>query len=221
MSRPCGAVDEGERGLHGIEVELFAPRLDVRFDAAVGDGERLAVGEQDHLVRADAVGRHLADALVAAGRVVDADEAGARLVVVLGGVQQPAVAREDAVTVEVAVGRRREQHRLAAVLDVEGKRERSGPAGEHHRLAAGAVERDVVAAPFERQLAQHGAVERQHHDRIRSVGTAAGGHQIAGFDARSRAVVEHAGKRARSARRREGERRADQEMPPVNRHRAH
>ena len=181
----------------------------------------LPSAQQDHLVRADAVGRHLADALVAAGRVVDADEAGARLVVVLGGVEQPAVARKYAVTVEVAVGGRREQHRLAAVLDVEGERERPGTAGEHDRLAAGAVERDVVAAPFERQLAQHGAVERQHHDRIGSVGAAAGGDQIAGINARFRAVVEHAGERARSARRREGERRADQEMPPINRHRAH
>ena len=110
---PGRAVDEGERGLHARQVQLLAPGLDVRLDPAVGDGQRLAVGEQDRLVRTDAIGRELADALVAAGGVVDADEAGARLVVVLRGVEQPAVARERAVAVEVPVGRRREQHRLA------------------------------------------------------------------------------------------------------------
>ena len=62
--------------------------LDVGLDAAVGDRERLAVGQQDHLVRADAVGRELADALVAVGRVVDAEHAGARVVVVLRRIEQ-------------------------------------------------------------------------------------------------------------------------------------
>ncbi len=172
-------------------------------------------------MRTDAVGRDLADALVAAGRVVDADEAGARLVVVLGRIEQPSVAREDAVAVEVAVGRRREQHRLAAILNVEGERERTRAAREHDRLAARTIERDVVATPFERQLTQHCAVERQHDDRVVAVGAAASGDQVTCRNTRAGIVVEHARKCIGSARRREGERRADQEVSPVNRHRAH
>jgi hypothetical protein len=193
----------------------------VRLDPAVGDGECLAVREQDSLVRTDAVGREFADALVAAGGVVDADETGARLVVVLRRVKQPSVARERAVAVEVPVGGCREQRRLAPIVDVEGERERAGTTREHHRLPAGAVECDVVAAAFERQLAQHRAVERQHNDRIAAVGTAACGDEITSRNAGIRILVEHAGKRVRRARRREAERGADQKVPPVNRHRAH
>ncbi len=123
--------------------------------------------------------------------------------------------------VEVAVGRRREQHGLGAVVDIESERERTGPAREDNGPSAGTIEGNVVAAAFERQLAQHRAVEVEHDNRVCPVGAPASGNEIAGGDARARVVVEHAGKGARGARRRNGERRADQEMPPINRHRAH
>ena len=169
-------------GLHGVNVELLASctaRFDVGLDAAVGDGERLAVGEQDHLVRADAERLQLADALVALRGVIDAEEAVARLVVVLGRVEQAPVGREHAVAVEVAVRRRREQHRLAPAPHIEGERERAGAAREHHRLAACGVERDVVAAVPQRQLAHDRAVEPQHHDRVGAIRAPACGDEVA------------------------------------------
>ena len=196
--------------------------LDVGLDAAVGDRERLAVGEQDHLVRADAVGRELADALVAAGRVVDAEHAGARVVVVLGRIEQARVRREHAVAVEVPVRRRREQHRLARAVHVEGERERSRAPREHDRLAAPRRIGDVVAAPLQRHLAHDRAVEAQDHHGVAAVRALAGGDEIACRDRVALLVagqLRHARERAR--RRRQHQRRPDQKLPPVNRHRAH
>ncbi len=78
-----------------------------------------------------------------------------------------------------------------------------------------------MAAAFERKFTQYGAVERQHDDRVLAIRAAASGDQIAYGNTRAGIVVEHAGKCIGSARRREGERRTDQEVSPVNRHRAH
>ena len=55
------AVDEHEGRLHGRKVELGAAEIRMRFDAAIGDGERSAVAEQKQFVRPDAMGRELAD----------------------------------------------------------------------------------------------------------------------------------------------------------------
>ncbi len=203
-SAPDSRVDEGERRHHLVEIELLAPRLDVGLDAAVGDGEGLAVRQQDHLVRTDAVGRQLADAPVAGGRVVDADQPLARIGIVLGRIEQATIAGEHAVTVEVAVRRRREQLGLAPAVDIEGERERARTAGKDDGLAAGAVVGDVVAALFQRVFAQDGAVEREDDDGIGAVGAPAGGDEIARLHRIVRVRLEHAGKAARG--RRQGER---------------
>ena len=60
-------------------------------DAPVGDDEGLAVGEQRDLVRADTVGRELADAPIAGLCVVDADDAALAVEIVLGGVKKTRV----------------------------------------------------------------------------------------------------------------------------------
>ena len=61
-------------------------------DTAVGDDERAPVAEEVDVVRADAVRRDLADALVAGRSIPDADATRARRVVVLRRVEQAAVA---------------------------------------------------------------------------------------------------------------------------------
>ena len=48
----------------GRQVEFYARQVRLRRDAAVGDDEGIAVGEKSDLVRANAVGRQLADAPV-------------------------------------------------------------------------------------------------------------------------------------------------------------
>ena len=58
-------IDEGERGLHRVEVELGAAKVGMGLDAAIGDRERPAIGHQQDFVRTDAVGREFADARVA------------------------------------------------------------------------------------------------------------------------------------------------------------
>ena len=68
-------IDEGERGIHRRDVQHLAAVFRIGLDPAIGDGERLSVGQQDRLVRADAARREFADARVGIGRVVDADDA--------------------------------------------------------------------------------------------------------------------------------------------------
>ena len=68
-------VDKAKGGRHGRQVEFYARQVRPRGDAAVGDDEGFAVGEQRDFVRADAVGLQLADAPVVVRRVVDADDA--------------------------------------------------------------------------------------------------------------------------------------------------
>ena len=104
--RAAPPIHETERRRHGGQVELDARQVGMSRDAAVGDGQCLAVGEQPDLVRADAVGGKLAHAHVASRRVVDADDAAFALEIVLGGVEQPPVRAEDAVPIERSVGRR-------------------------------------------------------------------------------------------------------------------
>ena len=59
---PGQAVDQHEGRLHGRKVELGAAEIRMRLDAAIGDGERSPVAEQQQLVRPDAMGREFADA---------------------------------------------------------------------------------------------------------------------------------------------------------------
>ena len=85
------AVDEDERRLHGCDIQLGAPEIRMCLDAAIGDGQRAPVAEQQHFVRVHAMRGEFADAVEAAGRVVDADHAGRVFEVILGGVEQRAV----------------------------------------------------------------------------------------------------------------------------------
>src|SRR5262245_54733529 len=97
-------------------------------------------------MRLHAVGGEFSDLPVATGRIAHPDHAGGALVVVLGGVEQPAVGREDAVAEEVTPRLRREPDRRAAVKR-HSDAEPAGPAGERDPLGAVGTKRDVVAAP--------------------------------------------------------------------------
>ena len=89
-------------------------------------------GEQCDLVRADAVGRQLTHAPVAARRVIHADHAALAVEIVLAGVEQPPVVAEHAVTVEMAPRARFQLADDGALREVEHEREAAGPPGKMH-----------------------------------------------------------------------------------------
>lgn len=98
--------------------------------------------------------------------------------------------------------------------DVEGDRERAGPASEGDGMAAQRIDRDVVAPRRQVDVADGFAALRQHQDAETSVGPPAGREE------------DHVARREpfRGARRKaERHRRArsGEERPPVNRRRAH
>ena len=161
------AVEEDEGRLHGRDVELGAAEIRMRLDAAIGDRQRAAVAEQQHLVRVHAVGRELADAAEAVGRVVDADHAGGVVEVVLGRVEQRAVGREHAVAEEMPARRAGDGERLAAApVWSKTTAKVPGPAREHDGAAGDRIEGDVVAAIGQRRGEQQLAVLGQHRDAI-------------------------------------------------------
>jgi len=183
-------VDEAQRRVHAVEIELAAAVVGMRFDAAIGDGEGLAVGEQDHLVRSDAIGLELADTPIAAGHVVDAEHAASGLEIVLGGIEQPAVRREHAMAEEVPPLDAGDGLRRRLSRRVEHHREGAGAAGEHHRapclgrvghvMAAhrqldigdelaglGEHARAILAGPLLRRGGEHQLGARQRLGRLR------------------------------------------------------
>ncbi len=117
----------------------------MRLDAAIGDHHGAAVGKQRDVVRLHAVRGELADLLVAVGRVAHADHARGALIVVLRGVEQPAVGREHAVAEEVTIGLGGEPDRRPRI-ERDGDAEAAGTARESDPFAAVGLERDVVAA---------------------------------------------------------------------------
>ena len=144
--RAGGAVDEDQRRLHRRDVELGAAEIRMRLDAAIGDGQRLAVRAKQQFVRADAMGRELADAAEPVRRVVDADHAGGIVEVVLGRIEQRAVRRKHAVAVEMPALDAGDRDRLCLAGMVEDHGKRARLTREHHRAARYRIEGDVVAA---------------------------------------------------------------------------
>ena len=140
-----GKIDIDERGLHVGKVQLVGAGVGVGFDAAIGDHHGAAVGEQRHVMRFHAARRELADLAIAGGRVAHADDALRVLIVVLGGVEQLAVGRVDAMAEEMPVRFRMEPDRLAPV-GRHGDAEAARPAGKRHPFARAWAKRDVMAA---------------------------------------------------------------------------
>ena len=172
--RAASPVHETERRRHGRQVEFYARKVRVRGDAAVGDDEGLAVGEQRDLVRADAVGRKLAHARVSSRRVVDADDAALALEIVLGGVEQPPVPAEYAVAVEVAVGRRLYPACGGAPREVQQQREAAGAPGKMQSGASPGADGEGMPPPRQGQIEERGAVRREAADPVTAGGVGAG-----------------------------------------------
>src|SRR5581483_12010356 len=137
-------IDIDERRLHIGNVEL-ALAVGTGADAAIGDHQRAAVGEELNIVRLHAVRGELADLPVAVGRIAHTDDAAPARVVVLGRVKQPAVSGEGAVAEEMAVWLRGEPDGRTGV-ERDRHAEASWPSCEGHPFAAVRLERDIVAA---------------------------------------------------------------------------
>ena len=139
-------IDEGERRIHGRDVEHLAAIIGMRLDPAIGDRERPAVRHQDRLMRADAARGKFADAPKFIGCIVDADPTLARGKIVLGGEEQPAVFRPGAVAEEMPVRPRDENLRRAAAVNVERHSERAGTPREGDRAPACHMDGEIVPA---------------------------------------------------------------------------
>ena len=101
-------------------------------------------------------------------------------------------------TVEVPVRRRRNECRLAAAMHVEGKCERSGPAGKNHSRPARSLKRNVMTTPFQQDLAHDHPVQGQDHDRVTAIRPAARSNKITCFNAvLLRLALQHPCERAR------------------------
>ena len=144
----CAAppVDEDDRRLHGRQVEHLPAIVRVGLDAAIGDDDGLAIGHQQRLVGVHAMGVELADAGIAGLNVIDRDETPGRIVVVLGGVHQPPVRREEAVAEIVPAFRRGQRLDGFAGGRVEDDGEGARAPGEDDGTTGDLVEGDVVAA---------------------------------------------------------------------------
>ena len=106
----------------------------MRQDASIGHAQRLAVGQQQHLVRPDAAAIEFADAPVgAAGRgVVDAEHTASAIEVIFGGGQQPAVVEERAMAEEMPVLRQVQFNGAGRAIQAEAQREEARLAAEDH-----------------------------------------------------------------------------------------
>lgn len=149
------AVDQHIGWLHRRDVELGAAIIRMRLDAAIGDGNRPAVAEQQKLVRTHAIGRELANALEFRTRVIDADHAGGIVEIVLGGVEQRTVGRKHAVAEEMPTTDAGNGQRLVAAGMVEHNRESAGLPGKDHRALRQRIECDVVTAGGQVDGMQH------------------------------------------------------------------
>ena len=166
LKRAAPPVHETERRRHGRQVELDTRQVGVGRDAAVGDDQGLAAGEQRNLVRADAMGRKLAQALVPALHVVDADDAALALEVVLGGVEQPPVQAEDAVPIEMSVDRRFYASGDGAQHEVQNQGEAAGAPGEMHGSASVGAHSERMAPRRQRQIEERSAVLSKAADPV-------------------------------------------------------
>ena len=156
-------VDIDERRLHVGDVQLIVAAIGMGLDAAIGDHHGAAVAEQRDVVRLHAVRGKLADLPVAVRRVAHADHTRGALIVVLRGVEQPAIGREHAVAEEVTVGLGGEPDRRPCI-ERDRDAEAARPPRESDPFAAVGLERDVVAAL--RQLDRpHIAVEGEQRGR--------------------------------------------------------
>ena len=92
IARP--EIDVSERGLDGIGIEDAPAIAQIRMldEAAVGDDEHRLIAEQRKIVRSDAAAGEFTNATVSRAHVVDADDATRGIEVVLGGIEQAAIA---------------------------------------------------------------------------------------------------------------------------------
>ena len=133
-----------------VERLSLARRYPGAFDAAICDGERATVGEQQRLMRADAMRRELTDALERRPRIVDADHACGIVEIVLRSIEQRAVRRKHAVAEEVPAGHAVERLRFGVAGWVEDD-------GEGARLAR--EEQDRPETESKASLAAIGQVD--------------------------------------------------------------
>ena len=78
--------------------------------------------------------------------VVDTDDAALAAKVVLGGIEQPPVRAEDAVTIEVPIGRCLHPAGDGALLEVQDQGEAAGPPREMRRLVSAGTKGKGVAS---------------------------------------------------------------------------
>ena len=162
-------IGEHQRRIHRGEIEHGAAELRIRLDPAIGDGQRLAVAQQNGFVRTHAVRREFADTTVGIGRVVDTNSAGPGLEIAFGGEQQPAVGGIGPMPEEVPVRACQEDLRSGPPLQVERDGKRAGAARERDRLPAGLMHRQVVPARRQRDFTNDLATLGKDHDGIAAV----------------------------------------------------
>ena len=93
-------IEKGQAGCHGGNIELGATVIGMRQNAAIGDDEGRAVGQEPHLMRANAGARKFPNALEVVRRVVDTEHASTGIKVVFGRKEQAAISREGSVPAE-------------------------------------------------------------------------------------------------------------------------
>ncbi len=189
------------------------------LDAAIGNDEAAPVGQRQDVVRADAAGPELADALrPLAAEVVDADHAAVRDVIVFRRIGQAAIGRKGAMAVEVPARHCFEHDRRALTFHIEADGEGAGATGKGEAAPAERADRNIMAAAGKRDHLSVDAIEPGYDDAVAAVGLAPRGGE--------ERVVRDAGFAGTQPLRPEGQCRqrstaSDKQGPSVNRRPEH
>jgi hypothetical protein len=157
-------VDERERRLHMVEVELGAAEIRMGLDAAIGGDQQAAVVADGEIVRADAVGGIFADAAIAVAGIVEADHAAVGAEIVLAGIEQFSIRREAAMAEEVPLLGSGDRHRLRLAAAVDHQREGAGAPGEGDEMIGCGRKGHAVAAGGQGRAVDDRAVFGKHRD---------------------------------------------------------
>ena len=97
------AVNEGNGGAHGVEIEFLTWLVWMGQDAAIGNHQRLAIRTQQNFMRTDPACFNFTDASYRTARnIIDAKQAPAADEIVLHGVEKSSVGGKATVTIKMS-----------------------------------------------------------------------------------------------------------------------